>query len=376
MRRILVLWLMLLLSAGAAEAADLAEMVRDLNALQNRMAIGDAKARNDAAKQFEAIDAAIAAAEPESWKAERNIRAASVYLLCGGAPAALREIHDAGFAPEGQTQLLDASLRYAEGEIDAHKSLLEIDAKAFPPILGGHLALVQGGSMIGVDNARAIALLDLARLLMPGSLVEEAALRREIALIDPAQHGEKLSLLTDRYVAKYAGSPYASHFWEQFLAIFLDASAKTEPRILARLEAVLDKAAPGERLDVFLALSRRALLAGRFEEAANRLHKAEATGPGDAARKRIAAYRGVLLALSAEQGASALRDIDLLGLKPEEQQLVRVATGVATRLSATVERHGARASPEAAEADSSPIAAKAREALQQSQALLERASRR
>jgi chemotaxis protein MotC len=356
------------LHIGVARAEEFATMVLELNALQNRMATGDAAARERAAKQFDLIEKTIDSVEPDRWLDERNLRAAIVYLLCGGAPSKLREIHEAGFPGEKKlASLLGASVAYADGrEGGMPKALMEINPRDFPAVLGGHVALVQGGALMSEDSARAISLLDLARLLMPGSLVEEAALRREIGLLDPVRDSGKVAMLAGRYIAKYAASPYAQSFWDSLrLATvdrdsFLDRSASFEP--------VFDKAPAERRLTLYLALARRALQAGNFDTATRFVDKAATGATGGDARKRIDAYRGVVQALTQERGADALRTLATDRIEKEDAALVATATGVLTRLAA-------RSKPERS-ADDAPyeMLDTVRRALSESDALLQRSA--
>ena len=57
-----------------------------------------------------------------------------------------------------------------------------VDPLTQPPELGAFLALVKGSITAADDPAAAQKMFDEARLLSPGTLVEEAALRRSIAL--------------------------------------------------------------------------------------------------------------------------------------------------------------------------------------------------
>lgn len=99
-----------------AKAQDLADSVRALNAAQNRMALGKDKAKDQVAAQFGTIESLIPTLEPEAWAQSRNIRAAALYLLGGGAPENLREIHEAGFVVGDEASLFEAALLNAEGD--------------------------------------------------------------------------------------------------------------------------------------------------------------------------------------------------------------------------------------------------------------------
>ncbi len=357
--------------SGAAQAEDLPAMARDLNAMQNLMAEGRAGARDRAARQFDLIDKAIEAIEPDGWREERNVRAAIIYLLCGGAPAKLREILDAQFVDSKLAGLFAASVEYAEGrEGGIPKALQDINARDFSPLLAGHLALVQGGALIGKDNARAISLFDLARLLMPASLVEEAALRREIAVLDLARESGKLAMLAARYIDKYAASPYAPSFWEAFRQAtvgqeaFLDRSEAFEP--------LFDKAAASQRLSLYLALARRALQAGKFDFAAKRIEKAAASATTPVARKRIDAYRLVLAALMEERGGEDLKALDQKQFDSEDAAMIAIASGVVSRLAARGEPEPVEKTDEKADETIETV----RRAIALSDEILKRSARR
>ena len=63
------------------------------------------------------------------------------------------------------------------------------------------------------DAKAAVELLDWARLLAPGGLVEEAALRREIALLAEAKDVGRAAMLTRQYATRFAASLYAADFF-------------------------------------------------------------------------------------------------------------------------------------------------------------------
>ncbi|TIP53397.1 MAG: chemotaxis protein MotC, partial [Mesorhizobium sp.] len=72
------------------------------------------------------------------------------------------------------------------------------------------LALVKGSLLAADDPAQALTLLDEARLLSPGTLVEEAALRRSVGIAAAQGDAARFALASTQYVASYLYSPYAS----------------------------------------------------------------------------------------------------------------------------------------------------------------------
>ncbi len=354
-----------------AGARDIADMVQDLNAIQNWIVAGDVKARDEAARQFDLIESE--ATDSEVLSSERNSRAAIVYLLSGGASTKLRALKRAKLTNESLSDLLEASLQYAEGSTSASSTeLIKFDARTYPALLGGHLALVQGSSLIGKDNDRAVALFDLARLLMPGSLVEEAALRREIAILDPKQQASKLTLLAYRYVGKYASSPFAPNFWDILRRVTLEHGEVflNSPKF----DLVYDSAPAADRLEYFLGLTRRALLLGDLGSAEEKLARTASATSDPAMRKRVDAYQAVLAALTKETGSQSLQVIKSSGLSAEDAALTKIVASVTERLEA--ELKSKLLDHDQVRDERTPIEAAVRQSLERSDDLLKRAGAR
>jgi chemotaxis protein MotC len=332
------------------------------------MAHGDPSARTEVASRFDAIERSIESADPEMWTDEKNLRVAVVYLLCGGAPAGLREMLEAGFVGAPLAPLLEASLRYAEGQDVGAKALADFNPRSLPPVLGGHLALVQGGSLIGVDNKKAVDLLDLARLLLPSSFVEEAALRREIPLLNPMDDYNKINLLASRYGEKYSKSPYAEAFWRQTgPAIVLRA----DDAAIAKYGPVLRNLTAAARGGVDLGLARRSLLAGNFSKANEWIKLAEQERADATAQKRISVYLAVMKALNEGAGPSALYALNTEGLNLEDADLLHVSSSVLSRSSA-VNVKADVTDAATSSGDDSRLVERIKEALASSSALLMR----
>ena len=143
------------------------------------MAAGDKAAYASQTERISAVGAAILAAKPEVWSSKRETNSAVIYLLSGGQPRDVVRLVESGAVPASEIPLMRGVLAYVLGnEPEAEKRLLAIDARRLPLRLAGPMAFAQSVLETGHNSAKAIELLDLARLLAPGTLVEEAALRR------------------------------------------------------------------------------------------------------------------------------------------------------------------------------------------------------
>ncbi len=110
-------------------------------------------------------------------------------------------------------------------------------------------------------------LLQVASLLMPGTLVEEAALRREVFVAGMTGNVDRFRVLSIRYLRRFRTSVYAGDFRRRF-ALSLDTLGfvKSEDKF-ALLDDVLHEFDADSRRGLYLRLARSALLAGHLNVA-------------------------------------------------------------------------------------------------------------
>ena len=124
--------------------------------------------------------------------------------------------------------------------------------------LAGQVAFARSVLETKRDPKAAIAVLDWARLVAPGGLVEEAALRREIALLAEAQDTPRVALLTRQYATRFGASLYAAGFLPRSRPPDRAASASpTTLRTYQLLSAAAASLPPDGRRDFLLDLARR-----------------------------------------------------------------------------------------------------------------------
>jgi chemotaxis protein MotC len=316
-------------------APDLSDLVRDLSLAQTRAVVGDITARKDIQAREREIDAFIEALPPDDWKQPKNRRAAATYLLAGGSPRLLRKLFDEQILADDGAPLITASLAHAEGrKEDAATAFQSVDPNIYPAPLAGHIALVRGGLVSASDKTKAAALLALARLLVPESLVEEAALRRELAVLDLTENIERYVRLARRYVEKYSKSPFSKNFWDTLTASTLANALSLPMARLASLEDVFAYAQAATRFELHAAIARRALLEARQDLAASEILKADACAESEQAKARLRLYR---FAMGAESGAlenelAKVEKFDRSSLTPREQELLRIVNAALKRL--------------------------------------------
>ncbi|WP_269581813.1 chemotaxis protein [Roseibium sp. Sym1] len=244
------------------------EMIRSLQVLQEQIAQGNSHALRAQRSLLVKMDRDFFNMPADMWQEPRNARAAVVHLLSGGHPRVMRKLLTLEPAPAVDRRLLEASLAYVEGREEDMLGLLEdIDPLDLPAGLGGHVALVKAAPYIRTDPARAMQLLQVASLLMPGSLVEEAALRREVFVAGMMADVDRFRVLSIRYLRRFRSSVYAGDFRRRFaLALDTLGFVKSEDKF-ALLDPVLHEFDADSRRGLYLRLARSALLAGHLNVA-------------------------------------------------------------------------------------------------------------
>ncbi|GAB2182792.1 chemotaxis protein [Roseibium sp. LAB1] len=244
------------------------EMIRALQSLQEQIAEGNSHAMKAQRALLTKMDARFVVLPADVWQEPRNARAAVIHLLSGGHPDVMRYLLSLDPAPAVDRKLMEASLAYVEGrEEDMEALLVEIDPLELPASLGGHVALVKAAPYIRSDPAKAMELLQVASLLMPGTLVEEAALRREVFVAGMTGNVDRFRVLSIRYLRRFRTSVYAGDFRRRF-ALSLDTLGfvKSEDKF-ALLDNVLHEFDADSRRGLYLRLARSALLAGHLNVA-------------------------------------------------------------------------------------------------------------
>lgn len=312
------------------------QMVRSLQLVQDRLAGGDQAALPMQRKLLEMVDERLRAADPEELKDPKNFRALLIYAMSGGNPATIERLGQNAWSDDAGKTLVVGVVNYLRGDLPAaEKALSTADPLTEAPELGAFVALVRG-SMLGKDRPEdALRLLDQARLLAPGTLVEEAALRRAVALA--ATQGDAMRFLraSTQYAYNYLRSPYASQFADAFVSGVLTLHTAINPEILSQVTALMD--AEQEKV-IYLRIARRAAIEGMPELSAFASARAEQGRNGllNDDDPRAVLYSG--LSQVTKENADALKSkldkIDRSQLTEGDRRLLDAISTVATEIVA------------------------------------------
>jgi chemotaxis protein MotC len=345
------------------------ELVRALQAVQDGIANGDTAAHASHIALIRQIGEKFLAADASVWSNPQNGQAVVIYLLSGGAPQIVRKLPRDKINVD--SRLFDGALAYVEGRQDEARDLLkDVKPRTISSGMGGQVALVQGALFARSEASLAIERLDDARLLLPGTLVEEAALRREILLVGQAEDFDKFEFLTLAYIRHYRNSVYAGDFWQRFSTGLTQSSLALDDRRFARVAALLEQVDRASRLKLYLVIARGALVRGKLtvtQLAGERALTLSADATPD--RERAHFYRGASRALTDEYdgGFAELKAIDRSKLAERDVLLLNATLQLALDVRKPI------AGPTAAMSADKPPPTPARIDLASSNAMLARA---
>lgn len=239
------------------------KLVRSLEDVQDKIVGGDLKAVDMQRFLIGMIDRRLRTAGPDDFNDLRNVDAAMIYAMSGGNPATLDTLisHDA--RGNFDTRLTNALLMYLGGKgSSANKTLDEIVPEYKSTSIGPYLALVAANVVMQKKPDIALKYFDWARLALPGTIVEEAALRRSLIITVKQNNIESSIRFARLHLSRFPNSPYAAQVAEQLVTL-IDAHAdKIGNDRIAQTLVWLD--APRQQ-EIYLRVARKAAVTGRFE---------------------------------------------------------------------------------------------------------------
>jgi chemotaxis protein MotC len=329
-------------------------LIRRLQDVQERVAAGDAASYAEQPQLLHLIAQRFEAQPAEIWAKRPDARALILYLLSGGASPVGRKILDAHTFAATETPLAKGAIAYLEGVEGVDRdTLLNLDPLVLDVSLGAHVAFVQSILLAGLDRPKALAKLDIARLLAPGGLVEEAALRREVGLLAETAEFEKFAGLARQYWQRFRNSPYAPNFLSQFLLSAARVSLRIQVAEWTQLDEFINSLKPETRRALYLVMAQTAAVGGNFalgDMAAGRV--LDLSPENSVERQRALLFRAAARVGAADfaTGPALLREVDRARLPSGDQPLYDATALVSARIFRAPETRFSSPPPGAANA--------------------------
>jgi chemotaxis protein MotC len=315
------------------------QMVRTLHLMQDQIAAGSTEAHIGQRGLLSVLDIRFMELAPEVWQSGKNVHAAVLFVLSGGNPGLLRKLLELGSSvvTENDRPLVEGALAYVEGrEETAYNALASLDPRTFPPTMSAQLALVQSALVVRKDPAKSDELLDFVRLQAPGTLFEEAALRRQVFIASQTDRIEKFQSLATDYLRRFRHSVYAGNFRQRLASASTRIDFGQEKFRFDGFVAMMQELEPEARRDLYLLAARASVEQGFTRSARLLADKAKELVEGDpvsAARARL--YRAASMITSPEDIKAAveeLRQLDRSILPASDVALLDSALAVASHI--------------------------------------------
>jgi chemotaxis protein MotC len=236
-----------------------------------------------------------------------------------------------------EDRLVKGALAYGERRDAEAISLLDgVDVESLDRSIGGHVALVRALLVAKSDPRKAIALLDRARIIAPGTIIEEAALRRQAILAAKVGDLDSFEALSSQYFRRFESSIFERSFEHQFAEEVVSKRYAADAQRLPKLEKMLRGLSQEQRRETCLSLAEEGIAVADVEivRFAARLAAMDAKArPLDATRMLLFEAAAAIVTPDYEQGRMALRLIDKSKLGVREEALLYAAIALADEIS-------------------------------------------
>ena len=230
----------------------------------------------------------------------------------------------------------EAVWRRSQREAEANRLLRDVDTADLPPTLAGAVGLTQASLTVTENPNRAIILLDGVRLLVPGTLAEEGALRREIFALGQLGELKKFEALAIQYLRRFPHSIYAGNFRQRLAYQLTQFDVGQDEERFAVLNRILNELGLESRRDLYLLIAWTAIQQGKAASALLAADKALALcAPGSPEAMQGRLYRAaaeIVNLKTFQSGLQALRSLDRAKLTARDVILLDTALSTAEEI--------------------------------------------
>ena len=331
---------MLTPAAARAEGQDslpLYKMLRSLEFIQDSVVAGDSSAGEMQRFLLATIDERLRNADKSVFEDSRNADAALIYAMSGGNPETLEYLMSRDINGNFDNRVADVLRKYLNGKgLLVVNTLADIAREYRDKPIGPYLSLVAGNVMSGKNAAAALKLYDWARLMAPGTIVEESALRRSLALCADAGLVPSGLDYARRYTRRFLHSPYASQFADLFVQLVVDHDSDVKQQDIIDILSFMD---PPRQREIYMRMARRAAIAGKSDLATLAAGRAQAiSSDGSDAFNALAGFYGGVAGVSTpglEAAISNLNQMPAGELNAQDRALRDAAKAVAQEIMRT-----------------------------------------
>ncbi|MDA4847532.1 chemotaxis protein [Hoeflea poritis] len=250
------------------------KIVRSLQSVQDSVVQGDHSAGEMQRHLLKIVDENLRSAGQEAFEDRRNVEAAFIYAMSGGNPETLVLLVERDVEERFDRRLAAALHAYFSGSPETARPVFQELLPEFADgRLGAYLMLVTANVVAARDEEEAMRLFDWARLLAPGTIIEESSLRRATHIASRTGDVDRALDNAERYVRRFLHSPYASQFVDIFVYAIVFHSENVDSDRVDYILSLMDR--PRQR-EIYLRMARMGTIAGKEEIALLAASRAEA----------------------------------------------------------------------------------------------------
>lgn len=240
-----------------------AKILRSLQFVQDSVVMGDHSAREMQKYLLETIDTTLRTADASIFEDSRNADAALAYIMSGGNPQTLDYLVARDVQGHFDSRVINILQKYFNGRgVQVEKIITDILPEYRNGVLGPYLMLIAGNIAVTRDPAASLVFFDDARLTAPGTIIEEAALRRSIIAMIQAKQPDKTLQYVRKYAVRFLHSPYASQFADLFVGFVVESFGPVSKENVVEIADLMD---PERAEEIYLRIARQASLRGQVE---------------------------------------------------------------------------------------------------------------
>jgi chemotaxis protein MotC len=311
------------------------KMVRALQTVQDSVIAGNLDDVDMQRFLLDEIDKRLRSADSSVFDDTRNVDAALIYAMSGGNPATLDILADRDVAGNFDNRITSTLRRYLNGRGGTTLTQLkEVVPEYRNTEIGPYIELIGANALMEKDEVTALKYFDWARLESPGTIIEEAALRR--ALNATSRKGDTARALpyARRYARRFMSSPYASQFADIFVGLALDHQDALPPEEIKEVLSLVERK---RQREIYLRLARRAAIFGDRKLAEFASHEARRLSePGETSQLALAELYSNLITIPTSGVEDVLGRLDSIpdkDLSPKDRFLRDAARIVAEEVT-------------------------------------------
>lgn len=336
-----VLVTLLLVGKATAEEIDFKSLVHALLKVQDRVAQGDEAALPLQTHLMTLIDASISEIGRDRKLTTKEIDGLLVYAIVGtGSDIVLDVLHQA-LEQNKQIALVAAVIEYRKRNrrkaIRLFKGIEEVDISAR---VAPFIYFARGNLFARSSPKEAVGHYDFVRVLAPGTLLEEATLRRLLALHIVNRDAVSFIRIAKQYARRFIRSPYR----QQYLAVLKTGIMSLRRRMdNEQVEELAKAMEPRFAASFYMHIIRGAVVSGHLKLATfalERLVDLASTNKAvvlDDSQMRLLTVLTNITQGNPRETQERLAAIDPKMLQPADRRLLAAAKRIAATLSAPLE---------------------------------------